>query len=280
MCFSFSRVVTAWSLLGLLGLILAGCDSDTRSQSSLASQQPVKQPQTGKTPNPSASDEPKAGQASPALDDYRKGATELSKNVWFSVQGGKRRVLVGATVCLREGSYGLECLLCRNQTKEHESILTTDADAKFIHAALIAAGAEPGAPVQYLEKNGEVVVVPPKGSRIKIALQYEHQGKRLTVPAQQWVRNSKTGKALEEEWVFAGSQLWPDQEDPQKPPVYGASADGAYICISNVPSAMLDLPINSPKGLDDRVYEPYTERIPALDTKILLVLEPEGEAKK
>ena len=37
-----------------------------------------------------------------------------------------------------------EQLLCRKNTKEHESILATTADARIIHAGLLAAAAEPG----------------------------------------------------------------------------------------------------------------------------------------
>ena len=40
----------------------------------------------------------------------------------------KRRVLVNAEVCLREGQ--LELFLCRKQTKEHEAILAADVDAR------------------------------------------------------------------------------------------------------------------------------------------------------
>src|SRR5207245_3230678 len=68
--------------------------------------------------------------------------TGFGKNVWLETRGKERRVIVGATVVLREGSYGLECLLCRKHTKEHESILATDADASIIHDTLIHTGAE------------------------------------------------------------------------------------------------------------------------------------------
>src|SRR5262249_23036770 len=60
---------------------------------------------------------------------------------------GKRRVLVQSEVCLREGM--LEVFLCREMTKEHESILHANLDARALHAALEAAGAKPGSTVQY-----------------------------------------------------------------------------------------------------------------------------------
>jgi hypothetical protein len=203
----------------------------------------------------------------------------LGKDIWLETEGARRRVLVGATVCLREG--GLECLLCRSHTKEYESILATDADAKEIHAALLVAGAKPGSPVQYIEKKGEVVAVPPTGSRIKISIQYDEKGKLVTVPAQRWIRNAKTKKDLEDDWVFAGSKLLPDPEDENKKPIYAATSDGSYICIYNMPYALLDLSVNNPnKDPEVRELQPQTARIPPLETKVTLILEPQTDDKR
>jgi hypothetical protein len=204
----------------------------------------------------------------------------VRKSVWFENVDGKRRVIVAATVCMREGSYGLECLLCRNGTKEHESILTTNADAAVIHAYLMAAGGIPGSPVQYLENKGEVRVIPPSGSKIKVLLQYEQGGKLVTVPAKRWILDGKKNTELEHNWVFAGSHFFPNPDAKDKPPIYAATSDGAYICTSNVPSAMLELPIDSPNDPALREFRPFTDRIPALETKVDIILEPQEALKK
>ena len=57
-----------------------------------------------------------------------------------TLSDGRRRVIVTAEVCLREGP--LEQLMCRNGTKEHEAILHTPVDAKEIHAVLLVANAK------------------------------------------------------------------------------------------------------------------------------------------
>jgi len=181
---------------------------------------------------------------------------------------------VEASVCLRQGDYGLECLLCRTGTKEHESVLHTSADAKLIHAGLLATGARPGTPVQYKEVGTNFITMPPSGQPISIMLQYEENGRQVSVPAQQWVRNGKSGKAMKEDWVFAGSHLWRDPQNGHS--VYGATAEGGYICTSNVPTALLDVPFNSPKSLEGRSFEPFTEHIPPLDTRVLVILEPKS----
>src|SRR5436305_6202132 len=107
---------------------------------------------------------------------------KAGKNVYVEIQGEKRRrVLIEATVCLREGQ--LEMLMCRKQTKEHEAVLAAEVDARDIHKALVLAGAEPGSPVQFSPK-----FKPASGTVIKVTLQYEDKGKVVTVPGQKWVR--------------------------------------------------------------------------------------------
>jgi hypothetical protein len=202
--------------------------------------------------------------------DYKR--SQLGKGVWLETKGDKRRVVVEATVCLREGAYGLECFLCRTGTKEHESVLHTDADAKVIHAGLLAAGAIPGSPVQYKEAGKEIITIPPSGQSIRVIVEYEERGRRVRVPAQEWVRNTQSKTAMKGEWVFAGSRLWKNEQTGAT--VYSASAEGGYICTSNVPTALLDVPFDSPKSLEGRSFEPFTEHIPPLDTKVMIILEP------
>src|SRR5262249_40352288 len=109
---------------------------------------------------------------------------ELGKNLFLETEGegpsARRRLVLIAARCLREGP--VEALLTRQTTKEHESPLAVDTDAKLIHAALLAAGARPGTPVSFEPKY-----TPASGSTIKITLRYEKEGKPVTVPAQEWV---------------------------------------------------------------------------------------------
>ncbi len=196
---------------------------------------------------------------------------DIGKNVYLEVQGDKRRVLVNALVCLREGQ--LEQFLTRKGTKEHEAILSADVDARDIHAALIAAGAEPGKPVQFQPKYKVA-----SGTTIKINLSYEDNGKKIEVPARTWIRDQK-GKDLNQDWVFGGSFLFTDPLDKNKKPFYAAN-DGDVICVSNFDTAMLDLPIQSSQNADELAYEAHTARIPKLGTKVLVILEPVPVKKK
>jgi hypothetical protein len=197
--------------------------------------------------------------------------TMLKDNLFLEVQGDKRRVIVVSRVVLREGQ--LEGLLCRDGTKQHEYIVATPVDARDIHTALLAANGKPGTPVQFQPKY-----VPASGSVIKVTLQYQKDGKLMTARGQDWIRDVKAGKAMEADWVFAGSRFVPNSEEPNKPPIYLAN-QGDYICVCNMESAMLDLPVRSPKSLDMRVYDAFTERIPPKDTKVEIIFEVVPEKK-
>jgi hypothetical protein len=198
----------------------------------------------------------------PAAAPVRK---EIGKNVFFEVEGKTRRVVVNSVVVLREGQ--LEGLLTRSMAKEHEYILAADCDARHIHVALVAAGAKAGAPVVLFPK-----FVPARGSPIKISLRYKKGGKLVTVQAGDWVREGKTKKALTENWVFAGSRFIPNPAG-EGPPFYVANG-GDLICTCNIDTAMLDLPFMSPKKFDERFFEAHTDRIPAKDTPVEIILEP------
>lgn len=210
--------------------------------------------------------------AAPAATDATPTKkVQLGKNVFLEIQGDQRRVVLQAYVCLREGQ--LEQFLTRKLTKEYESILAVDTDISIIHAALIAAGAEPGKTVRFNPKYQ-----PATGSAIKIRLIYKQNGQTIEVPAQKWVRDTKTKKDLKLDWVFGGSHLFRDPLDETKKPYYAAN-DGDVICVSNFETAMLDLPIQSSASNDDLSFEANTPRIPPLETPVLVVLEPVAKKK-
>ncbi|HEY7425072.1 MAG TPA: YdjY domain-containing protein, partial [Gemmataceae bacterium] len=130
-----------------------------------------------------------------------------------------------------------------------------------------------GSPVRFAPKYR-----PATGTRIKISVLYKDKDKLKTVSAQSWVKDMKTGKALDSDWVFGGSHLVNNPLDPDKK--HYLANDGDVICVSNFETALLDLPIKSPKENADRFFTAFTERIPPLETKVVVVLEPVLEAEK
>jgi hypothetical protein len=209
----------------------------------------------------------------------KKGIRKAPEPVLYfeKMPDGKRRIHLLAEVCLREGS--LEELLCKSNTKEHESILRVKLPAELIHAQLMVTGAKPGSPATFFSpKNPEVLEYhPATGTPIKITLTYYKDGKLMVVPAQSWVKNNATNKALNIDWVFAGSRFVTPPFEPEaneKPKTFYCAENGDVISIANFPDSMLDLPIESSKSDSDRGYSAFTERIPSLGTKVLVTLEP------
>ncbi len=193
------------------------------------------------------------------------GMKRLMKGYDVWIDPAHKRVVVDGTVCLREGQ--LEMLSCPRGTKEHEAIIAADTKAYAVHAGLLAVGALAGSPVQY-----QPDYVPAKGSEIDIQLIWtDRNGNVHRDKAQDWVRNVKTGKALEHPWVFGGSGFWTDEVTGER--VYLAES-GDFICVSNFPTAMLDLPVESSQSNDALLFEAFTEHVPPVGTRVRMVLTP------
>ena len=183
--------------------------------------------------------------------------------LWIDTQS--RQVLIGGEVCFREGP--LEMFACLQGTKEHESVVALRTRAFMIHAALLAVGAEPGNPVQFRPDHQ-----PATGSEIEVLVYWTDEGgKRRQSRAADWIKNSQTGQPLAHTWVFGGSGFWEDETTGMK---YYMAEDGDVICVSNFPSALLDLPIESSQANEALLYEAHTENIPPLATEVLVVLRP------
>jgi hypothetical protein len=82
-------------------------------------------------------------------------------------------------------------------------------------------------------------------------------------------------KQLEAGWVFAGSGYYLDEKTGKK--AYLAEG-GDLICVSNFPTAMLDLAIKSTDKQDEGLlFEAWTERIPPRGTEVTMELVPRFE---
>jgi hypothetical protein len=202
-----------------------------------------------------------------------RGAERLKKladNLWIDIEN--KWVILDGEVCMRKGPP-LELFACLKNTKEHESIVSVEVKAYQVHAALLSVGAKPGKAVQFQPKY-----VPATGPEVEIMLLWtDAAGKRHKQRAQEWVRDIKTQKAMSHPWVFAGSGFWVDEMTGHK--TYLAEG-GELICVSNFPSAMLDLPIESSQSNDALTFEALTENIPPEGTKVRLVLMPKSDKSK
>jgi hypothetical protein len=114
---------------------------------------------------------------------------------------------------------------------------------------------------------------------IKVLVHYTKDGKSFTHPAQQWIRDhEKTKKQMKEVtiphgWVFAGSLELVDPCDATRK--FYAANSGDIISISNFPYSMLEIPVEISKDDAFLTYEALTEKIPAMFSKVWVILVPE-----
>lgn len=209
----------------------------------------------------------------PPLVEQAAALTRLDPERPIWVDAERRAVILIGRVCQRQCS--LELFACVRNSKEHESVLSIAVPPSLVHAGLLAVGAEPGRPVQFYPEY-----VPAQGPEVDIRLIWkDEQGNVHQSPAQEWVRNVQTGRALEFPWIFTGSQMLKEEEGSDKE-YYYADATGELICVSNFPSAVLDLPIRSSDSNEALMFEAFTERIPPLGTEVTLILTPKPAATK
>lgn len=205
----------------------------------------------------------------PATDTAKLVPLSKTHEIWLDP--ANKLLLVDGAVCLREGF--LEMFACPKGTKEHESIVAVNCDAMTVHAGLLALGAKIGGPVKFDPK-----FVPASGTAVEIFVTWtDKAGKPQKVRAQEWIRNSKTKKEMTYQWVFAGSGFFLDEDSGKR--YYNADA-GDLVCVSNFPTATLDLPIESSQANADLQFEAFSERIPPKGTKVRLIFQPKLTAAK
>jgi hypothetical protein len=207
------------------------------------------------------------------LDEPTKanGFTRLSasEEVWIHLK--KKTVMAGGYVCLRQGA--LEMFACPSRTKEHESVLGVRAKAELVHAALLAVGAKVGKPVQY-----QPDYQPASGTVINLYILWKDaDGRPRADRAQEWIREWKSKQAMQENWVFAGSEFW---KDPGTGEQHYSANSGELVCVSNFSTATMDVPVESSQSDAALLYEAFTERLPPLRTEIRLLFVPEPAKAK
>lgn len=187
---------------------------------------------------------------------------DVASPVWID-KNRKRVVLIG-TAC--QAGYPLE-FFATYPDRGYESVVVIYTKPSVVHAGLLALGAEPGKPVQY-----QPTFATPTGTEVEIDVCWnDKDGKRQQTPAQQLVRDIKTKQPLDVNWVFAGSVFWEDAATGNKS--YLADR-GDFITVLNLPTALLDVPIESDSALGSRLFEAFTERLPPPGTPVTLILKP------
>jgi hypothetical protein len=182
--------------------------------------------------------------------------------VWIDRQ--KKHVVLQGEVC--RADYPLE-FFATYSNRSYEAVLSVNVTPSIVHAGLLAVGAVPGHPAQF-QPN----FAPPTGTEVAIEVRWKDpQGKVQSAPAQHWIRNIKTKKELDSNWVFGGSMFVTDETTGKK---YYQADSGELICVLSLPTAMLDLPIRSYGALEARSFEAFKEHLPPPGTPTTILLMP------
>jgi len=202
--------------------------------------------------------------AEPAAPDRHPELKRLSpkEDVWIDAKG--KRVVVGGAIAVAKGP--IEYFACPQGTKEHESIVATRSTAQLVHVGLLAIGLIPGKPVSF---DPEYVAA--TGPVVRVTMRWKDEaGQIQELPAQQWIRDTRTAKPMQEDWVFAGSVFWTDPSDGKE---YYQADGGDLICLSNFPTAMLDLTIESSQSNDALLFDAFDGRVPPRGTDVEMILD-------
>ena len=181
-------------------------------------------------------------------------------------------VLECSVVATAEMKYMLEFFLCAAGGKEYESVLSTPAKPRQIHAGLLLLGLHPGLHAQ--REGGSRV--PPRGPQLTITLSWtDAQGKAHTCQAGDWLKGTGKNPTVKppKQWIFVGSEVQPGG-------AYLADTESGIIAVANVRSAVIDVPFNSINNIDSRLFVPHWTTIPPRGTKVRMTIAPAPQAAK
>ncbi|MFW6132936.1 MAG: YdjY domain-containing protein [Planctomycetota bacterium] len=206
-----------------------------------------------------------AGAAEPTTRPTTDGAATVRfRHIRIDREEGQ--VVLDARVVLREGL--LELLVCREDTKEHESILATPAKAAHLHAGLLSLGLTPGRAAHWTDAGAEARFVPPRGPELKILLRWtDEDGTTRRVDATDWIQPTGESDKPLNKWVFVGSRVLPDGR-------YWADVDGDVVSVANFASAVVDVPFESTAENVALEFQARTAAIPPLGTPVEVIVQP------
>jgi len=174
-----------------------------------------------------------------------------------------------------------EVLACPQGTKEHESLVMTKVKPSQVHAALLLAGFNAGAPAKWRREDGKSVATPPTGDKVEVRFIWSAGPPSAPVHADApltWVKNAKDGKKASEAssgFVFAGSTLVKRADGAER---YDADSDGSLIGLASFGTETIAwVTTFSPEAsVDEPVWIADPSAVPAVGTKVTVrITRPE-----
>jgi hypothetical protein len=235
-------------------------------------------------PAPNAPLAPREANAARADELYALNREEYKTNTNMLVRRGlladrtrHRIVIYAESIRLGDGSPAEFPLIAESSGKDYEALAVSFAKPSAIHEALVFIGVPPGFGMDLSLQRFW-----PKGERIKITFHFTElingKPKARSVPAEQLIIDTRTGKTLPESgFVFTGSAWMPAPDTLQTGLVYAADifSPNSIVSVYNESGTVLDVPRRASQ------HEVYSFQVPNPGKPlphaqfIQVVLEPE-----
>ena len=183
------------------------------------------------------------------------------------------RVEFGAVVCLDAG--WLEQIACSPGTREHEALVVTDLPPSDLHAALLAAGFEPGSPGRWTDDGGVLAAIPPTGDRVRVEVRHQRDGRTVVEPIGAWMIGAVHGEPFPEvPWVFAGSVFVANPEWMGPGEHYVADLSGSVIGLVTFGDEVIgfETVMADQETVEPMQWKVNTGHVPPIGTPVTLVL--------
>ncbi len=178
-----------------------------------------------------------------------------------------RTVEILAVACGLSKRDPAEFLLVAENGRDYEALTMTIAKPSDVHAALTFIGVEPGHPIQPTEFRFW-----PKGERVDIQFNWEVEGKRFSVPAEQMIFDTRAKKTLPRTgWMFDGSRLAEGKAKPK----YLADEVGDIISDFNSRWTVLDVPYQATQGAVYGALVPNPDYLLKLRQQVRIIIKPQ-----
>ncbi len=210
------------------------------------------------------------------------GIMFLSNFAWtdghIQIVEKEQKIILKGEISKALGQYddtlkgAVEYIACGPTGKVYESIITTEASAKDVYEAIEKLGIEPGTPPDYDDEKGGHV--PPTGTKFLLSVEWEKDGKTVSVRAEELIYNFKADKPLPPvAWIYSGSRVIPDLDsDDEDAMIPHAFMSNHIVALKQTDgSALFQNPL--PESVEENLYKKNDDIMPELGTPIRLVIE-------
>ena len=242
--------------------LLVSCDTPSSSSERGGS----RSPSTSPLPNETVTDRT----ARSATESPSTGTIELEGGVLAVVDAGV--VTLPGWITLEEG--WLEVAVCRQGTREHESVVATTARPSIVHAALLLAGLEPGRPARY---RPDGTFEPASGDSVEISIRFEAgEPAAGEMPLGDAILDERGDESVD--WLFAGSTVHPNPPSLGPGEYYAADYAGTIVGLTTFGDEVVAArEARSPEiGIDPAVWKVRPGVLPPIGTPVTVIIRRPG----